>query len=262
MEKMIDELNEEWLKENIEPLKREESLKEYINAICKTSKINVEIDNQQANDLYMYMKEVLEYNLIHNLTSITDQKEFVVKHFVDSLTAVNEIKISNAKVLDVGTGAGFPGVVINIAKRDTEVTLIDAVSKKLNCVKNSLEQIPNVTNIEVKHVRAEDFAREEGKRENFDYVFTRAVSNMSTIAEYMLPFLKIGGRAVCMKGPNYLEELEKAKKAIDVLGGTIKEIKRYNIDGQERNNIIIEKIKPTPKQYPRGGNKPILKPIV
>ncbi|MGN1298577.1 MAG: 16S rRNA (guanine(527)-N(7))-methyltransferase RsmG [Candidatus Scatovivens sp.] len=234
-----------------------EEFKEYFNIKLKENNINNKFDEEQ---FFEYMRNILSWNEKINLTNIIDEREFIVKHFIDSLTILDYIQ-ENSKIIDIGCGAGFPGIPLKIAKKNINETLIDSANKKVKVVQDSIEKL-KLENIEALHVRAEDLARNKKYREQFDYSTTRAVSNLSTITEYMLPFLKIGGKAICMKGPNYKEELENSKKAINVLGGTIEKIKNIKLDdNMERNIIIIKKIKSTPNQYPRENGKPLKSPI-
>ena len=223
-------------------------------------KNNLKLDENKIKTFYDYMLGILDWNDKINVTAITDEREFIRKHFVDSLTVCRDIE-DGESVIDVGTGAGFPGIPIKIVKENSKVTLIDSVNKKLNVIRNISEEI-NLQNLEIIHTRAEDLANKEEYREKFDVVTTRAVSNFSTIVEYMLPFIKVGGKAICMKGPNFKEELEVSKKAIDVLGGEISSIRTEIISEDfERNIIIIKKVKNTPKKFPRGQGKPLREPI-
>lgn len=223
-------------------------------------KNNLKLDENKIKTFYDYMLGILDWNDKINVTAITDEREFIRKHFIDSLTVCNNIA-DGESVIDVGTGAGFPGIPIKIVKENSKVTLIDSVNKKLNVIRNISEEI-NLQNLEIIHTRAEDLANKEEYREKFDVVTTRAVSNFSTIVEYMLPFIKVGGKAICMKGPNFKEELEASKKAIDVLGGEIGSIRTEIISEDfERNIIIIKKVKNTPKKFPRGQGKPLREPI-
>ena len=224
---------------------------------CK--KNNMKILEGKKEKFFQYMNLILEWNEKVNLTAIKDEKEFIVKHFIDSLTTDYFVKDSK-RILDIGTGAGFPGIPIKINNPDINVTLIDSVNKKIMVLNDVIEKL-GLEKIEALHVRAEELARENDYREKFDIVTTRAVSNLSTISEYMLPFVKIGGKALCMKGPNIEQELEDAKKAIQVLGGEIEKIEKFNIDDFERNIIIIKKVKNTNKKYPRGQGKPAKEPI-
>jgi 16S rRNA (guanine527-N7)-methyltransferase len=224
------------------------------------TKNNINIENIDIEKFYIYMREILEWNEKVNVTAIKDEKEFIVKHFIDSLTILEYIE-DNKKVLDIGTGAGFPGIPIKIAKPSNKVVLVDSVNKKLNVIRDIIPKI-SLENIECIHGRAEDLAHDKKYRESFDIVTSRAVANLNTLVEYMLPFLKIGGKIICMKGPNYEDELEQSRKAISILGGKIEKIEnRFVSEELERSIIIIKKIKETPKQYPRGQGKPLKTPI-
>lgn len=204
----------------------------------------------------IYTDYLLEVNSHTNLTSITDPNEIEIKHYQDSLSVLPYIK-EGSKVLDIGAGAGFPGIPLAIEK-DIDLTLIDSVNKKVKFMNEVIEKL-NLDKAVAIHTRAEDFAGE--KRETYDVVVSRAVANMSTLLEYCLPFLKTGGVFIALKGPKADEELDQAKNAIKVLGGKVKKIDRFNLDGNERVNIIVEKVHPTKKQYPRGKNLPKKNPL-
>ena len=220
-------------------------------------KNNIEIPTN-TEVFYKYMKLILEWNDKVNLTAIKDEKEFIVKHFIDSLT-INKYIDANAKLIDVGTGAGFPGLPLKMFHEEHFVTLIDSVNKKVNVLNDIILRL-ELKNVEAVHTRAEDFAKDN--REQYDVAVSRAVANMSTLVEYLIPFVKVGGTIICMKGPNFEDELNEAKKAIKVLCGTIDKIESILIDGElERNIIIIKKVKETPKQYPRNQGKPLKSPI-
>ena len=234
-----------------------EEFKMFFDKQLSENNINIEINKKE---FYDYMKNILEWNEKINVTNIKDEKEFIIKHFIDSLSILKYIT-NSSRVLDIGTGGGFPGIPLKIANKSIKSTLIDSVNKKIMVVNDGIEKL-NLKNIEALHSRAEDLAQNKDYREKFDFVITRAVSNLSTISEYMIPFLKVGGKAICMKGPKFEEELENAKKAINVLGGTIENIENINVSNEyERNIIIIKKVKNTPKQYPRGNGKPLKSPI-
>lgn len=204
----------------------------------------------------IYMDYLLEVNAHTNLTAITDPREIETKHFKDSLTVLSYIKEKD-KVLDIGAGAGFPGLPLRIEK-DFDLTLIDSVNKKVVFMNEVIEKL-GLKNTRAIHTRAEDYAKE--KRESFDVVVSRAVANMATLSEYALPFLKVGGLFIALKGPKAEEELEAGKNAIKILGGRVKEIKAFNLDGNERVNVVIEKVKKTNKKYPRGKNLPKKEPL-
>jgi 16S rRNA (guanine527-N7)-methyltransferase len=209
---------------------------------------------------FKYMNLLLDWNEKINLTAITDEKEFIVKHFIDSLIINSYIKESK-RIIDVGTGAGFPGIPLKLFNVKQNFTLIDSVNKKVNVLNDIITKL-ELKDIEALHTRAEDLAKNKNYRECFDVAVSRAVSNMTTLVEYLIPFVKVGGIIICMKGPNYEEELENSKKAISILGGKIEKIDKYFINGEiERNIIIIKKVKSTSPKYPRGQGKPLKEPI-
>ena len=220
---------------------------------------NIDINDEVIKMFFDYMNGIISWNDKINVTAIIEPKEFIVKHFVDSIT-INEIINNEGKLLDVGTGAGFPGIPIKLLNNKLSVTLIDSVNKKLNVIRDVTKDM-NIDNLEIIHSRAEDLARDNNYREKYDYVTTRAVSNLSTILEYMVPFLKVNGIAICMKGPNFKEEIDDSTNTFKVLGISLKEVKKYVFEGQERNVLIIEKIKKTDEKYPRGGGKPLKEPL-
>lgn len=224
-------------------------------------KNNLKLEKSQYEKYYIYMKNILEWNTKINVTAVRDEESFIIKHFIDSLMISNYVN-SDVKVIDIGTGAGFPGIPLKLFNEKIEITLVDSINKKLNVIRESIKEM-NLDKIDIIHSRAEDLAIKEEYRENYDIATTRAVSNLSTILEYMMPFIKVGGYAVCMKGPNYNDELNNAKNAIKILGGKLESIENFNINTEyERNVIVIRKIEKTPKRYPRSGNKPLKEPIL
>lgn len=226
---------------------------------CK--KIKIFPEKYQIEYFYKYMKGILEWNDKINVTAITDEKMFIVKHFVDSLTVNSYLEGKNS-IIDIGTGAGFPSIPLKIMNQEKKFTLVDSINKKLNVIREINKEL-NLDKIEIIHSRAEDLANKKEYRESFDIAVTRAVSNLSTIAEYMLPFVKIEGIAICMKGPNYEDELKQAQHALEILGGKIEKIDAVKVDDEmERNLIIIKKVKNTPNKYPRGQGKPLKEPII
>lgn len=204
----------------------------------------------------IYMDYLLEVNSHTNLTAITDPSEIETKHFKDSLTVLDYIKEGD-KVLDIGAGAGFPGIPLRIEK-DIDLTLIDSVNKKVKFMNEVIDKL-GLTNARAIHIRAEDFAK--GERETYDVVVSRAVANMATLSEYCLPMLKVGGIFIALKGPKADEELEDAQNALDILGGKVKKLDRFDLEGNERVNIVVEKIRKTKKKYPRGKNLPKKSPL-
>lgn len=220
--------------------------------------INLEITDESKENLYKYMNNLIEWNQKINLTAIKNEEEIILKHFVDSIYIKNMVK---GRVLDIGSGAGFPGIPLRLVNNNINLVSIDSVNKKINFQKDTAEKL-SLNNIEIIHTRAEDLAQNKDYREQFDFVVSRAVANLSTLSEYMLPFTKIGGKCICMKGPNCLEEIDNAKNAIKLLGGRIEKIEEYKIaDGIDRVLVIISKEKSTNKIYPRGQGKPSKDPL-
>lgn len=204
----------------------------------------------------IFIDYLLEVNAHTNLTTITDIDEIKIKHIEDSLSVLDLIK-ENDKVLDIGSGAGFPGIPLAIEKK-IDLTLIDSVNKKVKFMNQAIEKI-NLQNARAIHARAEDFAKDN--REKYDVVVSRAVANMTTLSELCLPFVKVGGIFIALKGPKADEELEEAKNAIKILGGKVIDIERFDLSGNERANIVVKKIHPTKHKYPRGKNLPKIKPL-
>ncbi len=217
------------------------------------------ITEEQMQKFFFYMELLLEWNQKMNLTAITDPKEIILKHFIDSMTISPYIK-QEKKVIDVGTGAGFPGIPLAIICPNTSFTLIDALNKRISFLKEVVTKL-QLSNVVVEHARAEDFAKEN--REKYDIATSRAVANLPVLLEYLLPFVKKEGKCICMKGPNIQEELDEAKKAITVLGGELEKVDYFHLMDTEieRNNVVIKKIKNTPLQYPRKSGIPSKNPI-
>lgn len=203
-----------------------------------------------------YTDYLLEVNSHTNLTTITDPEEIELKHFKDSLTVLDYIKEGD-KVLDLGAGSGFPGIPLRIEK-DFDLTLIDSVNKKVNFM-NEVIEILGLSNARAIHTRAEDFAKEN--REGFDVVVSRAVANMSTLSELCLPFVKVGGLFIALKGPKADEEVKAAANALEILGGEVIKMEEIDLDGNERVNVIVKKVRSCKKTYPRGQNLPKRKPL-
>jgi len=227
----------------------------------KLKKININIDEVQAKNLYEYMKLMLEWNEKINLTAITEPKEVILKHFVDSLTILKYLS-KEEKIIDVGTGAGFPGIPLNIMKNDCNYTLLDSLNKRitfLNEVINNLE----LKNINTIHSRVEEIGKNKKYRESYDIATSRAVAPLNILLEYLLPLVKVGGKCICMKGSNIEEEIESAKNAIKILGGEIEKIEKITLPDSDmvRNIVIIKKVKQTPVKYPRKPGTPSKEPI-
>lgn len=213
--------------------------------------LNIELDENQINQLMLYAKLLVEWNEKMNLTAITDEEGIATKHFLDSLTALTTGYVSG-KVIDVGTGAGFPGLVLKIAKPEIELTLLDSLNKRITFLKSVSEEM-GLDGIEFVHSRAEDGGQNAMYRGKFDTVVSRAVANMATLSEWCIPFLKVGGRLLALKGPSAGEELKNAKRAISILGGEIEDVREVKIPftDLEHKIIIIKKVRQTPMKYPR-----------
>ena len=239
------------------------NIEEFSKELTKlASKIEIELSLVEIEKLYKFMYLLLEWNEKINLTAITEPEDIILKHFVDSITIKKYIKSEN-KVLDMGTGAGFPGIPLKIISSDTNFTLVDSLNKRiifLNevCDKLKLDKIENI------HSRAEELAKNKKYREQYGIVTSRAVARLASLVEYMLPFVKVGGRCICMKGSNVDEELTEAKKAINILGGEIEKVDKFLLPNSdiERNIVIIKKIKNTSSKYPRKPGTATKQPII
>lgn len=227
----------------------------------EAEKIGVILNDVALERLDIYAEMLVETNKTLNLTAITDPTEILYKHFVDSLSLLSCTKFAKgAKVIDVGTGAGFPGVVLLIARPDLNMTLLDGTNKRLVFIQNVLDTIG--LNADVVHMRAELAAKDAKYRERFDIATARAVANLNTLAEYCMPFVKLGGIFAPMKSAKTDEEVMSAKRAINLLGGRIDEIKELNINNcGERYVILTKKISQTPPKYPRASAQISKKPL-
>lgn len=238
------------------------NLEEFENKfVTYLSELNLKLNEKQIRQFYMYMNLLLEWNKKINLTAITQEDEIVLKHFVDSLTIVKYLK-EGTTVIDVGTGAGFPGIPIKIFREDVNVVLMDSLNKRLKFLDEVIKEL-ELKKISTIHSRAEELARSKKYRASFDVATSRAVANLSTLAEYMLPFVSLGGQCICMKGSEVEEELEQAKNAISILGGKINTINTFDLPKSDmgRNIIVIDKVRKTPEKYPRKPGTPAKEPI-
>ena len=217
----------------------------------------INLNEAQENQLEKLMFFVLEKNKECNLTAITDQKEFHVKHFLDSLAGFPHIP-NHASVVDIGSGAGFPALVLKIANSTLQIVMIDSVRKKVDFLNQVIQQL-SLTNIQAIHTRVEDFAATHF--EQFDVCTSRAVAPLSTLLEYSLPLVKLDGKMIAYKGPNAVQEINLCKNTLKVLGGKVQNIIELEIEDNQRNILIIQKEKHAPKGYPRGGNKPRNNPL-
>jgi 16S rRNA (guanine527-N7)-methyltransferase len=215
--------------------------------------IGVSLNAEQLEEFDLYAQKLIETNKVMNLTAITDADEIIVKHFVDSIELFKYADIkSGDRIIDVGTGAGFPGIPLLICKNDIKLTLLDSLKKRLLF----LEDVLNSCNLNAQliHSRAEDAGRDNALRETFDFATARAVAPLNVLAEYCLPFVKVGGYFVALKGSD--DETENANNAVALLGGEIQDIVSYKLpNGDPRTIVIIKKISQTPTNYPRKPKK-------
>lgn len=228
----------------------------------RAMQFGVNLLEEQQNQFYQYMQLLLEWNEKMNLTAITEPQEVLTKHFIDSMSVMPYIKRGN-KILDIGTGAGFPGIPLKIVLPQNSFTLLDSLNKRIQFLQKVIGEL-KLEEIEAVHGRAEEFCSLGQKRESYDVVTSRAVAKLNVLLEYMLPFVKIGGRCICMKALEIEAELEEAKKAVEILGGTVEKVEEITLENTDitRNIVIIKKVKETPKKYPRKAGTPSKEPII
>lgn len=222
-------------------------------------KLDIENNQEKAKKLYDYMNLLIEWNKKINLTAIIEPKDIIIKHFIDSLTILKYIKKDN-KIIDIGTGAGFPGIPIAIYKDGVKVTLVDSTNKKINFINEVKKEIVLV-NIDTVCERAEVVGQNKNYREKFDIAVSRAVAPLNILVEYLLPLVKVNGECICMKGPNLEKELKNINHVIDKLGGAHYTNENIDLNGNNRNIIIINKIKNSSTMYPRSIGIPSKKPL-
>lgn len=225
--------------------------------------VGLELTKDQYEKFITYMRLLQEWNEKINLTAITEDEEIIKKHFIDCIKAFKRDEFKNAKTLiDVGTGAGFPGLPIAIMKSDLQVTLLDSLNKRINFLNTVVRELglQNVTTI---HSRAEDGARDKNLREKFDIATSRAVANMTVLAEFCLPYVKVGGNFIALKGPAVEEEIQGSKNAIGTLGGELVDICEVIIEDTElsHNLVCVKKVKECSKTYPRKAGTITKKPL-
>lgn len=224
--------------------------------------LDIHLDDYQIGQFMDYYEMLINWNKVMNLTSITEFIEVIHKHFLDSLSIVKVFRPDNEKILDLGTGAGFPGIPIKIAFPNTTVVLMDSLNKRIRFLDEVINKL-HLENIKTIHGRAEDFGRNDSYRESFDLCTSRAVAKLSVLSEYCIPFVKKGGVFIPYKSAHIKEELEEADNAIKILGGSIKGEKEFNLPLTDirRSFVIIKKIEVTPKKYPRTAGKPAKEPL-
>lgn len=220
------------------------------------------LDDEKLRKLYHYKELLLEWNQKMNLTAIEEENDIIVKHFIDSFSILPYLKKQNLRMIDVGTGAGFPGLPAKIAFEDLDVILLDSLAKRVGFLDTVINEL-GLEKIKAVHGRAEDFGVKPEYREKFDVSVARAVAGLPVLLEYCLPFVKTGGIFIAMKGSS-TEELESSQKALDILGGKIEEKKEITLPFSDikRNIILVKKYRQTPTKYPRKAGKPVKEPLI
>ncbi|MBR4343653.1 MAG: 16S rRNA (guanine(527)-N(7))-methyltransferase RsmG [Lachnospiraceae bacterium] len=224
--------------------------------------INIVADENKLMQLLKFYDMIVEKNKVMNLTAITDFEEFVTKHIVDSLEIIRVIDLSgkSLKMIDIGTGAGFPGIPLKIIYPDLEVTLFDSLKKRLVFLDEVIMSL-SLKNIRTVHGRAEEYGRKNEYREKYDLVVSRAVADMTPLCELCIPFCKVNGLFISYKGSKGYEELQKAEGCIKILGGEKSKVSEFSLDSSKRFLLSILKKKPTDNKYPRGSGKPFKSPL-
>lgn len=225
--------------------------------------LGIDVNDKMLDNLKVYRDMLADWNQHMNLTGIVEEKEVYIKHFLDSISAVKNGYIKNGmSLIDVGTGAGFPGLPLRICLENLEVTLLDSLNKRINFLQEVSKSV-GIDNIEYIHGRAEDFGKSEEYREKYDVATARAVAGLPVLMEFCIPFIKVGGHFVCLKGPNANLELGESKAAMEVLG--VEFIEKIDVKLPEsdlnHNILVFKKVKNTPEKYPRKAGKPSKNPI-
>lgn len=225
--------------------------------------LRIFLNEKQIQQFIEYYEILVEWNKVMNLTAITDYEEVIAKHFLDSLALVKVCDLSGKKkVIDIGTGAGFPGIPLKIVFPELEIVLLDSLNKRIKFLNEVIEKL-GLKNIRTIHGRAEDFAKQKEYRESFDLCVSRAVANLSTLSEYCLPYVKIEGNFIPYKSGKIDEEISQGEKAIKILGGKISQIDKFQLidTDMERSFVVIKKEKNSPKKYPRKAGMPSKEPL-
>ncbi len=227
----------------------------------KAQEIGYNLQEEQLEQFFTYKELLIEWNKKMNLTAIEQEEDIITKHFIDSLSIASYIP-DTTKIIDIGTGAGFPGIPLKILKKDLSITLLDSLNKRITFLEEVIRNL-SLENIQAVHARAEELAHKEEYREQYDIAVSRAVAPMHTLLEYMLPYVKIGGKCICMKGPNLQEESKDLQNCLETLGGKIEKIEELVLPETEikRNIMLIKKENKTPKKYPRNPGMPSKKPL-
>lgn len=224
-------------------------------------KLNIDLTEEQTEQFLDYYEFLIETNKVMNLTAITDFDEVIEKHFLDSLSLCRVFELNRQiSVIDMGTGAGFPGIPLKIAFPQIDLLLVDSLNKRIKFLREATKRL-SLENVAALHARAEEIAKDKQYREQFDLCVSRAVANLSTLSEYCIPFVKEGGMFISYKSGDIEEEVSAAEKAVAVLGGNINQVYRFELGEQKRSFVMIEKQKRTPKAYPRKAGIPTRDPL-
>ena len=229
----------------------------------KLSAIGITLDEKQKQQFYEFYEILVEWNKVMNLTGITEYEEVNEKHFVDRLSIIKAVDLTKVEtVIDVGTGAGFPGIPLKIAFPHLNIVLLDSLNKRIKFLDAVIEKL-GLVEIRTIHGRAEDYAKQAEYREQFDLCVSRAVANLATLSEYCLPYVKVGGMFVPYKSGEIDEEVSAAKKATHILGGKLQDVMKFQLPGTEigRSFVKIEKVQNTSKKYPRKAGLPAKEPL-
>mgnify|MGYP004534365333 FL=1 len=223
--------------------------------------LHIQLTEEQIQQFIKYYEMLVEKNKVMNLTAITEFDEVIEKHFLDSLSLIKVYDLKkDISVLDMGTGAGFPGIPLKIAFPELKVTLADSLNKRILFLQEVIDEL-HIEKIEAVHARAEELGKNKAYREMYDLVVSRAVANLSSLEEYCVPFVKIGGNFISYKSGEIEEEVANAKNATFLLGGKVKDVYKFDLYEQKRSFVIIEKVKGTPKTYPRKAGTPTKTPL-
>lgn len=223
--------------------------------------LSIKLSEGQFKQFMLYYEMLVEKNKVMNLTAITDFDEVIEKHFLDSLSLIRILKLNkDLSLVDLGTGAGFPGIPLKIAFPDLQISLVDSLKKRIFFLNEVIEKL-NLKNVSATHERAEIILTKTDFRERYDICVSRAVANLSTLSEYCLPFVKVGGQFISYKSGECDEEVAAAKNAIYLLGGKLQKVEKFSLGDSGRALVVVDKIKKTPKQYPRKAGTPAKEPL-
>ena len=234
-----------------------------LKEICE--QLNIDISDYQVSQFETYYEMLIEKNKVMNLTAITEKEDVIIKHFIDSIAVIQYLKDNGLSelnsIIDIGTGAGFPGIPLKIMIPDVNITLLDSLNKRIKFIEEVVSEI-KLSNVNAIHGRAEDFANDKVYREQYDLCVSRAVANLSTLSEYCIPFVKKGGLFVSYKAGDSEEEINNSKNAIKLLGGKISKVENFILPNNDsRAFVIVKKINNTEKKYPRKAGVPAKNPL-